>query len=161
MIYRPCLSYAGKKNFVNTQIVLEMMVKDEKDYIRSIDFVGQKWTDALNDLGGTIFVDKNRAKQKLSYMIAEKERNLFDQSVQYQELGKQEKLVLFPSYAYCIIGNEVRKGFVLEVTYCICRKPLYVVRYDDNSLDKHTGYLGLSVFLTEKEAEEKLKELNT
>ena len=74
VIYRPCLSYAGKKNFINTQIVLEMIVKDGKDYIRSIDFIGQKWTDALNDLGGTIFIDKDKAKTRLYRMIADKER---------------------------------------------------------------------------------------
>ena len=74
VIYRPCLSYAGKKNFVNTQIVLEIIVKDGKDYIRSIDFIGQKWTDALNDLGGTIFINKDNAKTKLYRMIADKER---------------------------------------------------------------------------------------
>lgn len=78
---------------------------------------------------------------------------------EYEDFEEQGKLVLYPTYAYCIIGNEVRKGFVFEVTYCVCRKPLYAVRYDDNSLDKHTGYLGSSVFLTKKEAEEKLKEL--
>ena len=80
---------------------------------------------------------------------------------EFEDLEEQGKLVLYPTYAYCIIGNEVRKGFVFEVTYCVCRKPLYTVRYDNNSLDKHTGYLGLSVFLTKEEAEEKLKELNT
>lgn len=74
VIYRPCLSYAGKKNFVNTQIVLEVITKDDDDYIRSIDFIGQKWTDSIHDLGGKIFVDKNKARQKLNYMIAEKER---------------------------------------------------------------------------------------
>ena len=74
VIYRPCLSYAGKKNFVNTQIVLEVITKNDDDYIRSIDFIGQKWTDSIHDLGGKIFVDKNKARQKLNYMIAEKER---------------------------------------------------------------------------------------
>ena len=74
VIYRPCLSYAGKKNFVNTQIVLEVITKDDDDYIRSIDFIGQKWTDSIHNLGGKIFVDKNKARQKLNYMIAEKER---------------------------------------------------------------------------------------
>lgn len=77
----------------------------------------------------------------------------------YEGLKEQGKLVLYPTYAYCIVGDKVCKGFVFEVTYCICRKPLYTVRYDSNSLDKHTGYLGLSVFLTKEEAEEKLKEL--
>ena len=74
VIYRPCLSYAGKKNFVNTQIVLEVITNDDDDYIRSIDFIGQKWTDSIHDLGGKIFIDKNKARQKLNYMIAEKER---------------------------------------------------------------------------------------
>lgn len=74
VIYRPCLSYAGKKNFVNTQIVLEVITKDDDDYIRSIDFIGQKWTDSIHELGGKIFVDKNKARQRLNYMIAEKER---------------------------------------------------------------------------------------
>ena len=80
---------------------------------------------------------------------------------EYIALEEQGKLVLFPKYAYCIIGDEVRKGFVFEVSYCVCREPLYTVRYDDNSLDKHVGYLGISVFLDREEAEEKLKELQS
>lgn len=72
VIYRPCLSYAGKNNFINTQIVLEVIAKDDDDYIRSIDFIGQKWTDSIHDLGGKIFVDKNKARQKLNYMMAER-----------------------------------------------------------------------------------------
>lgn len=86
-------------------------------------------------------------------------KQMYDKLKHYEDLEEQGKLVLHPTYAYCIIGNEVRKGFVFEVTYCICRKPLYAVRYNDNSLDKHTGYLGLSVFLTREEAEEALREL--
>lgn len=85
--------------------------------------------------------------------------NAYYKLKEYEDLEEQRKLVLYPTYAYCIIGNEVRKGFVFEVTYCICRKPLYTVRYYNNSLDKYTGYLGLSVFLTRKEAEEALKEM--
>lgn len=85
--------------------------------------------------------------------------NAYYKLKEYEDLEEQGKLVLYPTYAYCIIGDEVRKGFVFEVTYCVCRKPLYTVRYDDNSLDKHTGYLGISVFLTREEAEEKLKKL--
>lgn len=80
---------------------------------------------------------------------------------QYEDMEEQGKLVLYPTNAYCIVGNEIRKGFVFEVTYCVCRKPLYTVRYDDYSLNKHTGYLGLSVFLTREEAEEALKELQS
>ena len=78
VIYRPCLSYAGKKNFINTQIVLEMIVKDGKDYIRSVDFIGQKWTDSLNDLGDIIFINRDRAKMRLYRMIADKERKEAD-----------------------------------------------------------------------------------
>lgn len=78
VIYRPCLSYAGKKDFVNTQIVLEMIVRDGKDYIRSIDFIGQKWTDSLDDLGDTIFINRDRAKMRLYRMIADKERKEAD-----------------------------------------------------------------------------------
>lgn len=74
VVYRPCLSYAGKKNFVSTQIVLKTIVRNEKDYIVSVDFVGQKWTDVLNDLGSGIFVNKEAARRKLSHMIADKER---------------------------------------------------------------------------------------
>ena len=77
VIYRPCLSYAGKKEFINAQIVLKIIVKDNKDYIRSIDCFGQKWTDALDDLGGTIFINRNKAIQKLIHMINDKERKQY------------------------------------------------------------------------------------
>lgn len=63
------------------------------------------------------------------------------------------------STGYWIVDFEVRKGFVLEETYHMSRKPLLVVRYDDNTLKSHSGYLGISVFLTREEAEAKLKEL--
>ena len=74
VIYRPCLSYAGKKEFVSTQIVLELFSKDDKDYVRSIDFVGQQWTDEIYDLGDKIFVSKQNAERKLGHMIGEIER---------------------------------------------------------------------------------------
>lgn len=77
----------------------------------------------------------------------------------YEDLEEQGKLIKIPLEAYCIVDFEVRKGFVLEETYHMSRKPLLVVRYDDNSLKSHSGYLGISVFLTKSEAEAKLKEL--
>lgn len=77
----------------------------------------------------------------------------------YEDLEQRRKLIKIPPEAYCIVDFEVRKGFVLEETYHISRKPLLVVRYDDNSLKSHSGYLGISVFLTKSEAEAKLKEL--
>lgn len=73
VIYRPCLSYAGKKNFVSTQIVLESFVKGEKHYIRSIDFVGQTWTDRVTDLGETFFYSRENAEKELKILIKKKE----------------------------------------------------------------------------------------
>lgn len=78
---------------------------------------------------------------------------------EYQQLEEQGRLIKIPLEAYCIVDFKVRKGFVLEETYHISRKPLLVVRYDDNSLKSHSGYLGISVFLTKSEVEAKLKEL--
>ena len=74
VIYRPCLSYAGKKNFVNTQIVLEMITRDNEQYIYSVDFIGQKWTDKVKDLDDKIFVDKSEAIKRLTQMICEKHK---------------------------------------------------------------------------------------
>ena len=78
---------------------------------------------------------------------------------EYEDLEEQGRLIKIPLEAYCIVDFEVRKGFVLEETYHMSKKPLLVVRYDDNSLKSHSGYLGISVFLTQAEAEQKLKEL--
>jgi hypothetical protein len=78
---------------------------------------------------------------------------------EYEDLEEQGKLIKIPLEAYCIVDFKVRKGFVLEETYHMDRKPLLVVRYDDNSLTSHCGYLGISVFLTKSEVEAKLKEL--
>lgn len=78
---------------------------------------------------------------------------------EYEDLEEQGRLIKIPLEAYCIVDFEVRKGFVLEGTYYMSRKPLLVVRYDDNTLKSHSGYLGISVFLTKSEAEAKLKEL--
>lgn len=85
--------------------------------------------------------------------------NLRETLKKYEDLEEQGKLIKIPLEAYCIVDFEVRKGFVLEETYHMSRKPLLVVRYDDNSFKRHSGYLGISVFLTKSEAEAKLKEL--
>lgn len=85
--------------------------------------------------------------------------DVIDKLAQYEELEEQGRLIKIPLEAYCIVDFEVRKGFVLEETYHMSRKPLLVVRYDDNSLKSHSGYLGISVFLTKSEAEQKLKEM--
>ena len=86
-------------------------------------------------------------------------RRIIERLAEYEDLEEQGRLIKIPLEAYCIVDFEVRKGFVLEETYHMSRKPLLVVRYDDNSLKSHSGHLGISVFLTKSEAEEKLKEL--
>ena len=85
--------------------------------------------------------------------------NLRETLKKYEDLEEQGKLIKIPLEAYCIVDFEVRKGFVLEETYNMSRKPLLVVRFDDNSFKSHSGYLGISVFLTKSEAEAKLKGL--
>lgn len=85
--------------------------------------------------------------------------DVIDKLADYEDLEEQGRLIKIPLEAYCIVDFKVRKGFVLEETYHMGRKPLLVVRYDDNSLKSHSGYLGISVFLTKSEAEAKLNEL--
>lgn len=77
----------------------------------------------------------------------------------YKKLEEQGKLVLFPTYAYFVKNNKVYKGWVQEVIHCVYRKPLYDIRYDDNSLANHRGYVGITVFLTQEDAEQRLKEM--
>lgn len=72
VIYRPCLSYHGKKNFINTQIIKEIIHRPDGDYILSYDVFRQSWTDKIEDLGGNIFVDKQAAHDKLIRMIRSK-----------------------------------------------------------------------------------------
>ena len=87
------------------------------------------------------------------------EEDIVEKLAEYEDFEEQGRLIKIPLEAYCIVDFKVRKGFVLEETYHMGRKPLLVVRYDDNSLKSHSGYLGISVFLTKSEAEAKLKEL--
>ena len=79
----------------------------------------------------------------------------------YEDLEEQGLLLRLPTEAYFIKDNIVRKGFVQELVYSHCRKLLLDIRYDDNSLDSYRGYVGNTVFLTQAEAEQKLKEMNT
>lgn len=103
--------------------------------------------------------ENDNARLEPCEMNAHHNRMVIEKLSTYEDLEEQGKLIKIPLEAYCIVDSEVRKGFVVEETYNICRKPLLVVRYDDNSLKSHRGYLGISVFLTQSEAEEKLKEL--
>lgn len=78
---------------------------------------------------------------------------------EYEDLEEQGLLLRLPAEAYFIKDNIVRKGWVQELVYSPCRKLLLDIRYDDSSLDSYRGYLGNDVFLTQSEAEQKLKEI--
>ena len=77
----------------------------------------------------------------------------------YNDLEEQGLLLRLPAEAYFIKDNIVRKGWVQELVYSLCSKLLLDIRYDDSSLDSYRGYLGNDVFLTQAEAEQKLKEM--
>ena len=76
---------------------------------------------------------------------------------EYEDLEEQGLLLRLPLEAYFIKDNKMYKGWVQEVVYSVCRKLLLDIRYDDKSLDSYRGYLGNDVFLTQAEAEQKLK----
>ena len=80
---------------------------------------------------------------------------------EYEELEEQGLLLRLPAEAYFIKDNIVRKGWVQELVYSPCSKLLLDIRYDDSSLDSYRGYLGNDVFLTQSEAEQKLKEMES
>ena len=80
---------------------------------------------------------------------------------EYEDAEEQGLLLRLPTEAYFIKDNIVRKGWVQELVYSPCRKLLLDIRYDDNSLDSYRGYVGNTVFLTQAEAEQKLKEMES
>ena len=84
---------------------------------------------------------------------------MLEKLAHFEDLEEQGKLMLFPYLAYFIKDGKVQKGWVQETVHAVSRKPLYDIRYDDNSLASYRGYLGNTVFLTKKEAEAKLKEM--
>ena len=79
----------------------------------------------------------------------------------YENLEEQGLLLRVPTEAYFIKNNNVCGGWVQELVYSPCRKLLLDIRYDDNTLDSYRGYLGNTVFLTQAEAEQKLKEMES
>ena len=87
--------------------------------------------------------------------------DVIDKLAQYEELEEQGLLLRLPTEAYFIKDNIVRKGWVQELVYSPCRKLLLDIRYDDNSLDSYRGYVGNTAFLTQAEAEQKLKEMES
>ena len=89
------------------------------------------------------------------------EKNIYEKLREYENLEEQGLLLRLPTEAYFIKNNNVCKGWVQEVVYSPCRKLLLDVRYDDNSLDSYRGYVGNTIFLTQAEAEQKLKEMES
>ena len=87
--------------------------------------------------------------------------DVIDKRAEYEDLEEQGLLLRLPAEAYFIKDNIVRKGWVQELVYSLCSKLLLDIRYDDNSLDSYRGYLGNDVFLTQAEAEQKLKEMES
>lgn len=74
VLYRPCLSYAGYKNFINTSVVRSVINREDGDYILSYDAFRQSWTDNVHDVGVTVFTDRVEAEKALAKMIAAKEK---------------------------------------------------------------------------------------
>ena len=72
IIYRPCISYSGHKNFVNPSIVMDIIHREETDYILSYDVFRQSWTDDIRDLDVKIFRDKTKAEEALKFLIEKK-----------------------------------------------------------------------------------------
>ena len=119
----------------------------------------ERLTKAMSCPDGTKIYDISNELFGLNTSRADKTRMILQKLAKYEDLEEQGRLIKIPLEAYCIVDFEVRKGFVLEAAYHISRKPLLVIRYDDSSLKSHSGYLGISVFLTKSEAEAKLEEL--
>ena len=86
-------------------------------------------------------------------------KDLLEKLADYEDAEEQGELVLYPTKAYFIMNNKVYEGWVQEAVYSVCRKPLFDIRYDDNSLASYRGYLGNTVFLERTEAEQVLVEM--
>ena len=90
-----------------------------------------------------------------------RKESAYKKLAEYENAEEQGLLLRLPTEAYFIKDNKMYKGWVQEVVYSVCRKILLDIRYDDNSLDSYRGYVGKTVFLTQTEAEQKLKEMES
>ena len=90
-----------------------------------------------------------------------RKESAYKKLAEYENAEEQGLLLRLPTEAYFIKDNKMYKGWVQEVVYSVCRKLLLDIRYDDKSLDSYRGYLGNDVFLTQAEAEQKLKEMES
>lgn len=57
-------------------------------------------------------------------------------------------------------NHEIKEGWIQSVEYSVSMKPLLTIRYNDSSLESTKHYLGLKAFMTRREAEEALENLN-
>ena len=94
-------------------------------------------------------------------MTHEDIRKVLRKLCEYEDLEEQGLLLRLPTEAYFIKDNKIYKGWVQEVVYSVCCKLLLDIRYDDKTLDSYRGYVGNTVFLTQAEAEQKLKEMES
>ncbi len=65
VIYRPCKSYAGHKNFVLPCVVRGVIDREDGQYVQSVDAIRQGWTDNVASEGVTFFRTREAAEAKL------------------------------------------------------------------------------------------------
>ena len=75
VIYRPCISYAGMKNFINVSVVRSVIHREDGDYILSYDAFRQSWTDHADSHGITFFTDRHAAEVALAAKMQKKVSN--------------------------------------------------------------------------------------
>ena len=123
---------------------MERLTRADIDNVELVEFENDSVNECLKDIDTVDYLNILGALIKLQ---------------DYEDMEEHGKLVLFPEYAYFVKDNKVYKGWVQEVVYAVCRKPLYDIRYDNNSIASYRGYLGNKVFLTKEEAEKALERL--
>jgi hypothetical protein len=69
VIFRPCKSYGGKKNFVLPCVVRNVINREDGDYIVSFDALRQSWSDHANSEGVTFFRTRDAAEVALQKML--------------------------------------------------------------------------------------------
>ena len=72
VIYRPCISYAGHKNFVLPCVVRNVINREDGDYVQSVDAIRQTWTDNVASEGVTFFKTREAAADALERKICAK-----------------------------------------------------------------------------------------
>jgi len=76
ILYHPVLNYSGKENFINVQIVKEILYMGGNEFIISYDAFGQRWTNLISDLNESIFTNEKDAIIELcNKLVAKKKEN--------------------------------------------------------------------------------------